>query len=487
MPAFVADLPAARVDAALRESLRELRAAERSSVLYFAEIMNRRLYRELGYATIRQYAVDRLQFSPSKTGYFIQLAVALKRLPKTRASVARGELPWTKAAEVVKVATPRTEGRWLDVARSSGRRDLAEKVKRARGVAVQGGEGADLFSAMGVSAPVVPALVVPASVSVSVPSRSESAREASLPEVLPPAATDVRFRFSSEQRGRFEAMIEKLRKLGEKGDRTELVLQAMALLVLERTEAKHYDRTARPAAVPDPLVSTGVDGAASPERASRLVSGNPNPHTAVPGNTPRVHSPRAQVPVYQVYVRSCEQCDRGWLETTNGSQLLDAAALHAILCDCRVSRPGEPNQHAIPPRLRRRALERDGYRCRARGCGSHRFLNVHHMHARADGPGPTEGRIASTICSRCATRVTRWCMDCAAANRLSCGNSRLRTRKPSGNPGNSPQGGAALARTARKPSAPVGFVDAGHRNGGRRTPSDRRAGRAGSRTRARRG
>ena len=47
MPAFVADLSAAAADASLRESLREMRSAEQNVVLYFAEVMNRRLYRHL--------------------------------------------------------------------------------------------------------------------------------------------------------------------------------------------------------------------------------------------------------------------------------------------------------------------------------------------------------------------------------------------------------------------------------------------------------
>jgi len=134
----------------LRLSLRELRAAEQNSVLYFAKVMNRRLYRELGYATMQQYAVERLQFSRSKTGYFVQLAAALKRLPKTRALVARGDLPWTKAVEVVKVATSRTEMRWLAVAQSSGRRDLADKVRRARRQAERGSGEPTLFTARGI-------------------------------------------------------------------------------------------------------------------------------------------------------------------------------------------------------------------------------------------------------------------------------------------------------------------------------------------------
>jgi len=48
MSEFVPNLPAAAVDAHLRAAVAELRRAEQSAVLWFAELMRRRLYRDCG-------------------------------------------------------------------------------------------------------------------------------------------------------------------------------------------------------------------------------------------------------------------------------------------------------------------------------------------------------------------------------------------------------------------------------------------------------
>ena len=109
MPEFAASLSAREVDDRLRGSLRELKQAERNCVLWFSDLMKRRLYLELGFSSIYQYASERLGFSESKTAQFVRLSKSLAELPRLRASVARGEVSWTKAREVVKVATRRNE------------------------------------------------------------------------------------------------------------------------------------------------------------------------------------------------------------------------------------------------------------------------------------------------------------------------------------------------------------------------------------------
>lgn len=78
-------------DAALRQPLDELLGAERNAVLWFAEIARRKLYLELGYASIHQYASEALGFSNNKTGRFLRLAADLERLPGMRAAPAKGE------------------------------------------------------------------------------------------------------------------------------------------------------------------------------------------------------------------------------------------------------------------------------------------------------------------------------------------------------------------------------------------------------------
>ena len=109
MSAFHAGLPAARVHASLQKSLEELCRAEKCAVLWFAEILNRQLFRELGYSSIHQYATEALGFSSSRTYQFIRLAKSMTDLPALQESVARGEIGWTKAREIAKVATPGTE------------------------------------------------------------------------------------------------------------------------------------------------------------------------------------------------------------------------------------------------------------------------------------------------------------------------------------------------------------------------------------------
>jgi len=101
---FQTDLPAARVHALLQKSLIELQRAEKCAVLWFAEIATRKLFVELGYASIHQYAAEALGFSRNKTYHLLRLAADLERLPVLRESVAKGEVGWTKAREVVKVA-----------------------------------------------------------------------------------------------------------------------------------------------------------------------------------------------------------------------------------------------------------------------------------------------------------------------------------------------------------------------------------------------
>ena len=79
MPAvpYISDQSAAQADTSLRRSLKAMNQAQKCAVLWFAEIMRRRLYEDLGYATINQYALRGLGFSKTRTGDFIRLAQKL--------------------------------------------------------------------------------------------------------------------------------------------------------------------------------------------------------------------------------------------------------------------------------------------------------------------------------------------------------------------------------------------------------------------------
>ncbi len=200
MSEFVPNLPAAAVDARLRAAVAELRRAEQNAVLWFAELMRRRLYRDCGYSSIHAYAEAVLGFGQAKTYQFIRLAESLDGLPQLRASVEAGEMPWTKARGVAAVATPRSEGEWIAVAKTSSARQLEARIRESRSEARQDrGQGDLLAPAPG-------------------------------PIPAPAPKVQVSFTLEPEQHARWMAIVERLRKQGHAEAKEELLLAAFAAL-----------------------------------------------------------------------------------------------------------------------------------------------------------------------------------------------------------------------------------------------------------------
>ena len=77
MPAETTILTAQTAHERLVAALRTLQRAEKSAVLCFAEIHRRRLHRDLGYSSMRQYAVEALGFSPARCSQFLRLTASL--------------------------------------------------------------------------------------------------------------------------------------------------------------------------------------------------------------------------------------------------------------------------------------------------------------------------------------------------------------------------------------------------------------------------
>ena len=83
------DQPAAKVHVFLGRSLAVMDDAHQCAVLWFGEIMRRRLFRDMGHSSINQYAIQELGFSKSKADDFIRLARKLENLPAEQASMLR--------------------------------------------------------------------------------------------------------------------------------------------------------------------------------------------------------------------------------------------------------------------------------------------------------------------------------------------------------------------------------------------------------------
>jgi hypothetical protein len=166
--------------------------------LWFAEILKRRLFTELGYSSIYQYAAEELGFSSTRTGDFKRLAEKLEALPRVAAKVESGELGYTKAREIVKVADPATEDGWLAVAAQQSRRELEATVKNAKKVAAQERK--------------------------TNPSQTELVpREKA---AVPPASVSVRigFELTAIQHARYEAL---MARIGAQENKAELLLDMM--------------------------------------------------------------------------------------------------------------------------------------------------------------------------------------------------------------------------------------------------------------------
>ena len=209
LPDFAPGLPAPQVDTLLRQALTACDRARECAVLWFAEVQNRRMYRQLGHASLQLYATGGLGFSNNRYWQFRKLADDLERLPVLREAVAAGTVGWTKAQQVARVATAETQVAWVAKAAACGRRELAVAVKAAR--------------------------------------RCEASAQLSLTPAppAPPAAalpTTISLRADGLQLARFEALIEKAHKLGlvaAGADRLDVILDGLEALVAATAAPTH--------------------------------------------------------------------------------------------------------------------------------------------------------------------------------------------------------------------------------------------------------
>ncbi len=370
--AFRPDQPAAEAHRALRRSLTAMAAARRCAVLWFADVMRRELYRELGHASINQYARQALGFSRTRTGDFVRLARKLEELPATRKAMASGELGYTKAREIVQVATPETEDQWLQTARGS-REELTREVKKVK-------RAARVDPAQGELLPAAPTVA---------PVRS--------------VPTTLRVELSAEQEARRAALVERLHRLGGvPTDRAELLLEALAALVEEKEGQREPGNARAAGSSRDGTAERRPAGSAVGSAAGSAEGSAAGSAAGSPGGPPGGPSPGARTwrPPVQIHVLQDGATGALGVPTDDGLRELSAAESARVRCDAAVSVPGRRNTTTIPQRVRRQVLERDGLRCQAPGCGRTRFLEIHHRVPRKRG-GSNDPANLVTLCAAC--------------------------------------------------------------------------------------
>jgi 5-methylcytosine-specific restriction endonuclease McrA len=404
-------------------------------------MLTRRLYRDLGYSSIHAYASEELGFSVNRVNRYLHLEADLQRLPCIRRALRRGALGWTKACEIVKVASPRTERTWLATALKLGRRQLADRVARARAQAAarrrenpaqpalmarpswggstspsgwSGSSEARSAESRTMHGALQSQALLSAPVEAAQPAPSQEASLVEPSDGLPPKAdgpVTVSFRLDPLELARFESQVEALRKrriVPANASREQILLLALESLLSGETDTSPDSAAAcqsqeAPAGLAEFANSAGSTGPA--KRADTAKSAKPaqSVETAKPTEptepSNRVRR-RTRSSVYQIVIYRCDSCRSASVRTSRGSRQLSRAQLQAAECDAVIRRPGERKRATIPPSIRRQVFERARHRCQAPGCKSTRFLEVHHRNPRASG-GTNRPDNLIVLCSAC--------------------------------------------------------------------------------------
>ncbi|HEU5393784.1 MAG TPA: hypothetical protein VFV36_03190, partial [Candidatus Methylomirabilis sp.] len=120
-----------QVDARLRQAHRARRTAERALAFYLKEVNDRRLFEAFGFASIRHYAREAADLTGRQTRELLRVAEALEWLPLLAQAYASGSLPWSSIREICRIATPKTEAKWIEEASRLSCRAVEALVARA--------------------------------------------------------------------------------------------------------------------------------------------------------------------------------------------------------------------------------------------------------------------------------------------------------------------------------------------------------------------
>ncbi|MFZ5476465.1 MAG: HNH endonuclease signature motif containing protein [Myxococcota bacterium] len=112
----------------LLSARRAHRRAEHDLAVLLAEMEDHDLHRELGHASIEEYARVVLDLEGRRARDLLRIGRKLPTLPELADAMAAGELDWTKARELVRVATPSNVAAWVARAKALTSRELEREV-----------------------------------------------------------------------------------------------------------------------------------------------------------------------------------------------------------------------------------------------------------------------------------------------------------------------------------------------------------------------
>ena len=126
------DIAARQLHNALVRSRRDERRIDHAIGRLLYEMDSKRLFEALGCARIEEYAETRLGLTRKVAAEMRALGARLAVLPVIDAAMKAGDVGWTKAREICRVAVPETEAAWLDAAEQLTSRRLEQAVRSSR-------------------------------------------------------------------------------------------------------------------------------------------------------------------------------------------------------------------------------------------------------------------------------------------------------------------------------------------------------------------
>ena len=127
------ELAAARaLDHELVAARKAERGAQHRLATLLAEMADTGFFRILGYTSVEQYAELVLELSFRAARDLLRIGRCLGDLPTLTAALADGDVDWTKAREIVRVATPDTDSEWTERAKFATARQIEHEVSFAR-------------------------------------------------------------------------------------------------------------------------------------------------------------------------------------------------------------------------------------------------------------------------------------------------------------------------------------------------------------------
>ena len=293
----------------------------------------------IGFADIYHAAECLFGLGAHSTRERIRVGKALRSLPRIEGALLSGELSYSRAREVTRVATPEDESTWLDRARTLPMRTLERRVVEA--TAKESPAGPPRSDVAGEESPAGPPRPDAAGKeSPAGPPRSDAAGRESPAHLRwsTPETVEVTLRLPAEAWALLQRAMEGARRASEAS-----LSDAEALVAVARDAMEQQ--------------SAGADPA----------------------------DPRHTVVLYE-----CQSCLRAELDTGAGPLELGAGAAAALGCSARVRdlrtegrvvRRGGP----LPKAIERAVRLRDRNTCRVSGCHRRRYVDVHHILPRGEG------------------------------------------------------------------------------------------------------